>query len=114
MPLRQTRTRQALSRSARTRWAAGDSNCAWAKKKQEHPKILENFSKVCQLGFHLLSKFIRKIIGAPKRASAGERPVSSLGCAQRQRSTQMISLAQVAVAVRARSAALRWQLVKFS
>jgi hypothetical protein len=60
MPLRQTGTRRALSRSARTRWAAGDSNCAWAKKKQEHPKILENFSKVCQLGFHLLLKFIRQ------------------------------------------------------
>jgi hypothetical protein len=39
-----------------------------------------------------------KTIGAPKTASAGERPLSSLSCAQRPRSTQGISSAQVAAA----------------
>jgi hypothetical protein len=53
-------------------WAAGDSNCAWAKKKQEHPKILENFGIVSTgISSHFKNSF-GKTIGALKTASAGE------------------------------------------
>jgi hypothetical protein len=48
-----------------------------------------------------------KTIGAPKTASGGETPVSSLGYAQRPISTQGISSAQVAAVVRARGVSLR-------
>jgi hypothetical protein len=44
---------------------------------------------------------------APKTASAGERPVSSLGCARIPRSTKGNSSDQVAAAARARRASLR-------
>ncbi len=53
-------------------------------------------SKDFFLNFKIVSKEISspcknsfgKTIGAPKTASAGERPLSSLSCAQRPRSTQ--------------------------
>jgi hypothetical protein len=48
-----------------------------------------------------------KTICVPKTASAGERPVSSLGCALSPRSTKGNSSDHVAVAAHARSASLR-------
>jgi hypothetical protein len=48
-----------------------------------------------------------KTIWAPKTASAGERPVSSLGCALSPRSTKGNSSDHVSAAARARSASLR-------
>jgi hypothetical protein len=48
-----------------------------------------------------------KTIWAPKTASAGERPVSSLGCALSPRSTKGNSADHVATAARARSAAVQ-------
>jgi hypothetical protein len=46
-------------------------------------------------------------MGAPKTASAGERPVSSLGCARSPRSTKGNSSDQVAAAARTQRAPLR-------
>jgi hypothetical protein len=46
-------------------------------------------------------------MGAPKTASAGERPVSSLSCARSPRSTKSNSSDQVAAAARAQGASLR-------
>jgi hypothetical protein len=57
--------------------------------------------------FTSLQKFVGQDNWSPKTASAGERPVSSLGCAQKLRSTKGYSSDQVTAAARARSASLR-------
>jgi hypothetical protein len=80
------------------------------KEKAGAFKDFRNFFEIVLTGISSPFKnSFGKTIGAPKPASAGERPVSSLGCAWRPRSNQGIFSAQVAAAVCAHSASLRWQ-----
>jgi hypothetical protein len=65
--------------------------------RQRKRRSIQNFFKTFEIVTAEISFFCTnsfgKTIGAPETASARERPVSSLGCAQRQRRTQGISSA---------------------
>jgi hypothetical protein len=78
------------------------------KEGAETCKVFENFlSMVSTESSSFCKNSFGKTIWAPKTASAGERPVSSLGCALSPRSTKGNSSDHVAAAARLRSASLR-------
>jgi hypothetical protein len=71
-------------------------------------KVFEKFLIIASTGISSFCKnSLGNTMGAPKTASAGKRPVSSLGCARSPRSTKGNSSDQVAAAARARRASLR-------
>jgi hypothetical protein len=104
----QTQTRRALRRSAGSSLGSWRLELCLGKEKAGASKDFRKLFEILSTG--ILSPFknsFSKIIGAPKTAPAGERPVSSLSCARRLRSTLGISSAQVPTAVRACSASSR-------
>ncbi len=100
--------KRALRRSARRLLGSWRLKLCLGKEKAGASKDFRKFFEIVSIGISSpLKNSFGKIILAPKTASAGERPVSFLACAWMPRSTQWISLAQVAAAVHARSVSLR-------
>jgi hypothetical protein len=78
------------------------------KEGPETCKVFENFlTMVSTESLSFCKNSFGKTICAPKTASAGERPVSSLGCTLSPRSTKGSSSGHVAVVAHAQSASLR-------
>ncbi len=78
--------------------------------KSRTSKAYEKFVIVLSTNISLFCKNSSgNTIRAPKTVLAGERPISSFGCARSPRSTKGNSSEQVAVAARAQSASLRQQ-----
>jgi hypothetical protein len=77
-------------------------------------KVCENFLIIVSTDISSFCKIsLGNTMGAPKTASAGERPVSSLGCAPSLRSKKGNSSDQVAAAAHERRASLRRQCKSF-
>jgi hypothetical protein len=105
---RRTQMRRAERRSP------GSSSGSWALELclgKETAGTWKVFEKFLITAITDISSFCKNslgnTIGGPKTASAGERSVSSLGCARSPRSTKGNSLDQVAAAAHARRASLR-------
>jgi hypothetical protein len=109
-PLCRTQTRQVLRRSAGSLLVSWQLELCLGKENAGASKdYLKNFEIVSTEISSPCKNSFGQTIGVPKIASTGERPVSSLGCARRTRSTQGISSVQVAAAAQARSASLKWR-----
>jgi hypothetical protein len=81
-----------------------------SKEGAETCKVLENLLTMVSIESSPFCKnSFGKTICAPKTASSGERPVSSLNCAPSPRSTKGNSSDHVAAAARVRSMSLRRQ-----
>jgi hypothetical protein len=98
-PPRRTQMRGAERRSL------GSSSGSWplelclGKETAGACKVLEKFLIIASTDISSFCKnSLDNTMGAPKTASAGERPVSSLGCARSPRSTKGNSSDQVAAA----------------
>jgi hypothetical protein len=105
---------QWTQRRGTERRSAGSSLGTWMlelclrKEENGKSKVFENFLIMESTEISSSCKnSLDNTIGVPEIASAGERPVSSLGCAQSLRGTKGNSSDQVTAAVRAQSASLR-------
>jgi hypothetical protein len=102
MPPRQTQTRGAVRRSPGSSSGSSVLELCLGKETAGTYKVLEKCLIIASTDISSFCKnSLGNTIGAPKTFSAGERPVSSLGCARSPRSTKGNPSDQVAAAARA-------------
>jgi hypothetical protein len=108
MPPQRTQTRGAENSSAGSLLGSWVLELCLGKEEAGTCKVLEKFLTIESTeSLSFCKNSFGNTIGAPKTASAGERPASSLGCARSPRSTKSKSSDDDTTAARARSASLR-------